>query len=339
MSFGNNPDAQTNSSTQANNSQRVLDEMNSNADDLSQLNPQFKVPDVNNLDTGMDVHAPKVEDLKANKKREIKQPLDRFAFPDLKEILKVRSAMVITALWVLNYFLIKMFANGHVTHWHIIQFNPAEISGHLGQIMQSQDLFSQLAGLGQVFLASIFAPWSAKSIGVLIVNIVFLFLICWSAKFIRVDDVRLLKSYVLCSFGATFITFGLYRLVILIYNITGVNQGTWVQAISNASRGVYGLQIGLVGLWAFVLMQLLFERGAKSKFEESEREVRKRQSLAFLAVLVLGIIYIIFCGSFNIKSPVSLKIFTYILLLVSLVLGVIRGTMSYYSMALRRFNR
>ena len=86
-------------------------------------------------------------------------------------------------------------------------------------------------------------------------------------------------------------------------------------------------------------MQLLFERGAKSKFEESEREVRKRQSLAFLAVLVLGIIYIIFYGSFNIKSPASLKIFTYILLLVSLLLGVIRGTMSYYSMALRRFNR
>ena len=50
MSFGNNPDAQTNSSTQANNSQRVLDEINSNADDLSQLNPQFKVPDVNKLE-------------------------------------------------------------------------------------------------------------------------------------------------------------------------------------------------------------------------------------------------------------------------------------------------
>ena len=145
MSFGNNPGAQTSKS------QRINDEMNSSINDLSQLNPQFKVPDVNNLDTGMDAHAPKVEDLKANEKREIKQPLDRFAFPDLKEILKVRSAMVITALWVLNYFLIKMFANGHVTQWHIIQFNPAKISGHLGQVMQAQDLFSQLAGLGQVF--------------------------------------------------------------------------------------------------------------------------------------------------------------------------------------------
>lgn len=333
MSFGNNPDAQTN------NSQRVLDEMNSSTDNLSQLNPQFKVPDINNLDTGMDAHAPEVKDLKVNEKREVKQPFDRFAFPDLKEILKVRSAMVITALWVLNYFLIKMFANGHVTQWHIIQFNPAKISGYLGQVMQAQDLFSQLAGLGQVFLASIFAPWSTKSIGVLIINVIFLFLICWSAKFIRVDDVRLLKSYILCSFGATFITFGLYRLVVLIYNITGVSQGTWVQTISNASHGVYGLQIGLIGLWAFVLMQLLFERGAKSKFEENERDVRKRQSLAFLAVLILGVIYIILCGSFNIKSPVSLKIFTYVLLFVSLVLGVIRGTMSYYSMALRRFNR
>ena len=133
MSFGNNPDAQTNSSAQANNTQRVLDEMNSNADDLSQLNPQFKVPDVNNLDTGMDVHAPKVEDLKANKKREIKQPLDRFAFPDLKEILKVRSAMVITGVDLVD---------GKPTKWKI-ENSWGEKPGFKGYFVMSDSWFDK----------------------------------------------------------------------------------------------------------------------------------------------------------------------------------------------------
>lgn len=294
--------------------------------DLSKFNPSFKTLDQNEFGD----KAPSLDDLKNNETRQIKAPNDRYKHFDFKENLNIRSAFIIIAIWLAVRFLVKVFAHGDPQAWYTMSFNPEMMPGMLHDFALTGG--SLIGGFLQIFFSSIIAPLMFNSWKDFFINAIFLCVICWAAKSVKVDDVRILKTYLMTTFGTSFSVFGLYRLVMLALSMTGIVQGTWVESLRQSTSGVFGLQIGIVGLWIFILLQILFERTRIPAYAEGMDKIKKHRSIAILITAVAGILYCFFMARPGDIEPKSLYVFAIVLVVVSFVIGFIRGLLSYSTM-------
>lgn len=302
------------------------------ADDLEKYNPGFKTMSQNQFGD----KAPTEKELEDNKAREIKAPSDRYKNANLKEILKLRGAFLIIAVWILVHFALVVFADGKPDEWFSMLFNPQKMPGFLGVMSQGSSIWGYIAGIVQILLGSIFAPFMFTSWFNFIINAVFLIILCWSAKVVQVDDVRQVANYAICSFGSSLIVYGLCRFVMLSFTITNVSQGTWVEAMQNSNVGIYGLKTGMVGFWIFVTIQVMFERAKIPSYAQGMEEKRGNRTKILILDVVLGVLYCIFMARPGQLPIMPLKVFAIVLVTTSLIIGIVRSLHSYSTLALAR---
>ena len=296
--------------------------------------PQFKTLNQQQFGT----KAPTMQELKDAKNHKIKAPNDRYRNFSLKEALKVRSALVIILTWLLVRVFEHFLGHGDPNMWYSMAFNPNTMPGSLEVMYQGGGLLAHLAGIFQVILGSICAPLMFSSWLNFLVNVVFLLLLCWCAKFVLVDDTRLIVSYFLSAFVGSAIVYSLFKIMILSLTLTSSQDSVWLQTIQQSNQGVFGLQIGLVGLWVFVLMQTMFERARIPSYMEGEKAKKERQTrtIAMLTTFLVGLVYIVVMCRPTLYETRTLKIFFVLVLVVSFIIGIVRGLSSYYTMATAR---
>lgn len=301
-------------------------------DDLAKYNPDFKTVSQNDFGD----HAPTEKELKDNETREVKAPNDRYKNADLKEIFKLRSAFLIAAIWILVHFALVVFADGQPDNWYSMMFNPERLPGFLGTMAQPGGAWAYIAGIIQIIFASCLAPFMFTSWFQFLLNLIVLVLLCWSAKVVRVDDMRLFKTCLITSIGSSLIVYGLFRLTMLSFTITGIAQGTWVEALQQSTVGIYGLKIGIVGLWIFVVMQVMFERGQISAFAQGMEKKRSNRTKVLILDIIIGIVYLFTLARPGKLPLMSLMLFSWLLIATSILIGAIRGLISYSTLALAR---
>lgn len=301
---------------------------------LGDHEPQFKMLSQNQFGD----KAPTMQELNDAKNHDIKAPNDHYRNFSLKEALKVRSALIIILAWLLVRGFEHFLGHGDPNMWYSMAFNPNTMPGSLEVMYQGGGFMAHLAGVFQVILGSICAPLMFSSWLNFFVNVVFLLMLCWCAKFVLVDDTRLIVSYFLSAFVGSAVVYSLFKIMILSLTLTGPKDSLWLQTIQQSNQGVYGLQIGLVGLWVFVLMQTMFERARIPSYMEGKKakQERKTRTIAMLTTFLVGLVYIVVMCRPTMYDTRVLKIFFVLVLVVSFVIGIVRGLSSYYTMATAR---
>lgn len=296
--------------------------------------PQFKTLNQNQFGD----QAPTMQELKDAEKHDIKAPNDHYRNFSLKEALKVRSALVIILAWLIVHGFEHFLGHGDPNMWYSMAFNPNTMPGSLEVMHQGGGVLAYLAGIFQVILGSICAPLMFSSWLNFFVNVIFLLMLCWCAKFVLVDDTRLIVSYFLSAIISSAIVYSLFKLLILSLTLTGSQDSLWLQTIQQSNLGVYGLQIGLVGLWVFVLMQTMFERARIPSYIEGEKakQERKTRTIAMVTTFLVGLVYIVVLCRPTLYDTRILKVFFVLVLVVSFIIGIVRGLSSYYTMATAR---
>lgn len=296
--------------------------------------PQFKTLNQNQFGD----QAPTMQELKDAEKHDIKAPNDHYRNFSLKEALKVRSALVIILAWLIVHGFEHFLGHGDPNMWYSMAFNPNTMPGSLEVMHQGGGVLAYLAGIFQVILGSVCAPLMFSGWLNFCVNVIFLLMLCWCAKFVLVDDTRLIVSYFLSAIISSAIVYSLFKLLILSLTLTGSQDSVWLQTIQQSNLGVYGLQIGLVGLWVFVLMQTMFERARIPSYIEGEKakQERKTRTIAMLVTFFVGLIYLVVMCRPTMYDTRILKIFFVLVLVVSFIIGIVRGLSSYYTMATAR---
>ena len=331
MAFGNL--SQNDRFNQSKTNQPASSGLNGKSDDnLEKFNPTFKTLDQNKFGD----QAPTEKELRDNETREVKAPNDRYKNADLKELFKLRSAFVIIGIWIVIHFMMVVFADGRPNDWYVMAFNPERLPGFLGTMAQSGGAWAYAAGIMQILFGSFFAPLLFTSWGSFLINALFLILLCWSAKVVKVDDIRLFKTYLICAFGAALIVYGVFRVTMLSFTLTKIQQGTWVEALMQTNVGVYGLKIGMVGLWIFTVMQVMFERALIPSYAQGKQKKRNNRTKILFIDIVAGILYLLIMARPGNLPVMSMKVFAISLVVASLVIGVVRGLISYSTIAIAR---
>lgn len=316
------------------NDQSEQDLSNNDNRGLSDHEPQFKTLNQNQFGD----QAPTMKELKDAKNNDIKAPNDHYHNFSLKEALKVRSALIIVGIWLVVRILEHFLGHGDPNTWYSIAFNPNTMPGSLEVMHQSGGLMSYIAGIFQVLLGSICAPMMFSNWLNFILNVVFLLMLCWCAKFVLVDDTRIVVSYLLSAIVSSLIVYSLVRIMLLSLTMTGKTDSIWLQTLEQSNEGIYGLSIGLIGLWIFVLLQTMFERARIPSYIESAdaKKERKTRTISMLITFLVGLLYIFVMYRPVMVTAHIMKVLYVLILIVSVIIGIIRGLTSYYTMAAAR---
>lgn len=304
-----------------------------NGDTSVNKQPAFATMDEDGTSGGIyKSHEPTDAMLKhVGEKKVVDAPHDRFYKIDTKEIFKTRSAWLIIFIWLVNFLAMRSKVGVHPQKWFLLSLNPDHMLGPWGWHISMIPLRSFLAFV----VDSVIAPLTPRNWNDLIVSSVFLLLICFCGKFVKVDDVRILKSYLLTAFVSSLLVWGIYSLIV--FGIATVSPTPFTQALQNATYGISGLWIGLVGLWTFLLMQVMFERSAISSYTNKEQERRRQRSLVVVVLLILGVLYLLFNARLGFVHKVpQLHTMCILIVILSMLIGVIRGVISYSTILLRR---